>query len=273
MKFELHCHSWHSHGRKIIWEGTASPGQMVDALKKSGFGGLALTDHDSIAGWEGARRAAKSKGMVFIPGMEVSTLSGHMIAMGISEPVKPRLPLDDTIDLIHDQGGIAIAPHPFDVRGEGVRDEFIKADAVEVFNSLNLTRVENSLTRAKARKSGLPAVGGSDAHSIEMLGMTANIIEADDADSALRQIRKGNVRVEGRYTPVPVMVSWARRRMQLSYGDILKYMEKNYPRPKAALSRFMLDRFVSSDSRAWDALGYFSIGVSAVYSMLRLAVR
>ncbi|MBN2330203.1 MAG: PHP domain-containing protein, partial [Candidatus Aenigmarchaeota archaeon] len=136
MKFELHCHSTHSRGSKIKWEGTASPTQIAGTLKRLGFGGFAITDHDSIGSWHEARRAAKGLGLVFIPALEVSTLSGHLIALGISEQVKSGLTLEETIDLVHDQGGITVAPHPLDVREEGIRKEFHKADAVEVFNSL-----------------------------------------------------------------------------------------------------------------------------------------
>jgi len=273
MKFELHCHSWHSHGRKIPWEGLASPSQIVRALHKLGFAGFALTDHDSIAGWRDASQAAKRQGMVFIPGIEISTLSGHLIALGINDPVKRGLTLEETGELVHEQGGITIAPHPFDIRSEGIGDEFAKADAVEVFNSMNLTRIENMLARMEARKRSIPAVGGSDAHSLPMLGMTANLIEADDPDSALRQIKKGRVRVHGRYIPIPVIVDWARQRMRLSYADIEKYIEKNYSKPRAALARFLLRRFVNSDSWRWDALGYFAVSISTMYSVAGLAFR
>jgi predicted metal-dependent phosphoesterase TrpH len=272
MKFELHCHSTHSHGRKIKWEGMASPTRIAKVLHKLGFGGFALTDHDSIAGLSEASRAAKRLGMVFIPAMEVSTLSGHLIALGISERIKYGLTLDESIDLAHDQGGITVAPHPLDIRGEGVRKEFFKADAVEVFNSLNLTRVENALAAAKVRRMRMPAVGGSDAHNAAMLGLTANVMQAHDMDSALSQIKKGMVKVEGRYAPIPMIVDWARQRMKLSYPDILQYISKHYSAPKADLSRLLLRMFVNSESRVWYALGYFSVGVSTVYSMIRLAV-
>ena len=131
----------------------------------------------------------------------------------------------------------------------------------------NLSFLPKSL--AQAETPGMPAVGGSDAHCPGMLGLTANHIDAHDTEGVLRQIRKGKVRIEGRYAPVPVVVSWARERMSWSYDDILKYVEKNYSVPKAAVARFMLKRFVNSDSRLWDGLGYLSIGVSVLYSSLK----
>ena len=272
MKFELHCHSIHSHGRKIKWEGTASPSIIAKSLKEKGIQGFALTDHDSIAGWKESREAAKKLHLVFIPSMEISTLSGHLIALGINEKVQSRLSLEESIDRVHEQGGITVAPHPLDAREEGIRRDFRKADAVEVFNSLVITRVENAVMKAKARRMGLCAVGGSDAHTPEMLGMTTNTMDARDVDSALRMIKKGKVKVEGRYVPVPVIVRWARERMRMSYDEIISYVDKNYSRPKASFLKFMLRLFVNNETSAWNALGYFSVGVSTIYAMLKLAL-
>jgi len=273
MKLELHCHSWYSKGSKIPWEGLASPRDMVKDLKKKGFGGVAITDHNTIGGWKDAKAEAKRQGLVFIPGVEISTASGHLIALGVEKCTKAGLSLEETNDLVHRQGGITVAPHPFDLRGEGIGREFRKADAAEIFNSLNLTRIENGIAKKEISKVGMPAVGGSDAHSLEMLGMTSNIIEAHDADSVISQIMKGRIKVEGRYTSIPLVVSWVRERMKRSYDEVEMYTDKNYSAPKAALSRFMLRRFVGSTSRGWDMLGYFIIGLSTAYSTLRLAKR
>ena len=143
----------------------------------------------------------------------------------------------------------------------------------EIFNSLNLTRVENMVISRRARRLGKPSVGGSDAHSLEMLGMTSNHMDAQDMDSALKSIEHGDVRVEGRYVPVSVVVGWTRKRMRLSHADIRRYIEKNYSFPRAGVARFLLERFVSSESGVWNGLGSFAVGVSAVYSTLRISVR
>jgi predicted metal-dependent phosphoesterase TrpH len=272
MKFELHCHSWHSKGSKIPWEGVMSPEQIVRVVKRRGFGGVAITDHDSVESWKDARKAAKKQGIVFIPSVEISTASGHLIGMGVEDIVKRGMPLEETIERVHDLGGIAVAPHPFDLRSEGIGEGFMKCDAAEKFNSLNLSRIENRLSEKAINRAGVPAVGGSDAHCPGMLGLTVNHIQADDVDGAIREIKKGRVRVEGRYAPVPVVVSWARERMRWSYDDILRYVKKNYSWPKAPISRFFLKRFVGSDSVLWNGLGYFAIGTSVVYSVIRTVI-
>ncbi|MBN1896712.1 MAG: PHP domain-containing protein [Candidatus Aenigmarchaeota archaeon] len=266
MKYELHCHTYHSRGQKITWEAPMKPEEIFSILKKKGFSGVALTDHDTIKCWPEARKAARKHGMLFIPGVEVTSSSGHMLALGINEHVKSGMSVDETVDAVHSQGGIVVAPHPFDLRSEGIGEEFRKCDAGEVFNSLNLSRFENMISRRHVEKAGIPAVGGSDAHFPLMLGRTVNHINAETMDGVFSEIMKNRVRIDGSYTPIPVVVDWARERMRLSYEDIVKYVDRTYSPAKAKFAKFMLRKFVNSDSFAWDALGYFSIGTSVVYS-------
>lgn len=271
MKFELHCHSHHSRGKKIPVEATASPGEIVRALHAKGFSGVAITDHDKTEGWKEASAEARRLGMVFIPACEISSLDGHVIGLGLTEKVKRGMAAEETVDAIRSQGGIAVAPHPFDLRNEGLGRKFVACDAAEAFNSLNLTRIENGRAARQIRKARIAAVCGSDAHTPEMLGMAVNHIGASTPDEALRRIRKGEVRIEGGYAPVPVVVRWARQRMKLSYGDVIRYVDESYWKPKAVFSKFMIRRFVGSQSVFWYALGYASVGIATGYSALRAA--
>jgi predicted metal-dependent phosphoesterase TrpH len=271
MKFELHCHSRYSRGKNIPTEATASPGEIVRALRAKGFAGVAITDHDSIKSWKEASTEARRLGMVFIHACEISTLDGHVIGLGLTENVRRDTSAEEAIEEIRSQGGIAVAPHPFDLRNEGVGMKFSLCDAAEAFNSLNLTRLENGKAQRKIREAGIPAVGGSDAHALEMLGLTVNHIEASSAEEALSAIRKGKVRIEGSYVPVPAVVRWARQRMRSSYPEVIRYVDANYGMPRAVFSKFMLRRFVGSDSSLWNSLGYVSIGMATAYSALRAA--
>ena len=72
------------HSHTSVSDGTETPTQLVRAAVDAGIGTIALTDHDSTAGWEEARGAAVGAGIVVIPGMELSTNWGpasvHMLA-------------------------------------------------------------------------------------------------------------------------------------------------------------------------------------------------
>ena len=74
---DLHTHS-------AVSDGTETPTQLIRAAVAAGLGTVALTDHDSTAGWQEAFTAAEGTGLTVIPGMELSTNYGpasvHMLA-------------------------------------------------------------------------------------------------------------------------------------------------------------------------------------------------
>jgi predicted metal-dependent phosphoesterase TrpH len=86
---DLHSHSTAS-------DGTFAPADVVRLAKESGLVGLALTDHDTIAGLSEAAEAAKQLGIDFLPGIEISCevpkpATMHMLGYGVdinSEPLK-----------------------------------------------------------------------------------------------------------------------------------------------------------------------------------------
>ncbi|MGA7952269.1 MAG: PHP domain-containing protein [Gloeobacterales cyanobacterium] len=63
---ELHCHTTYS-------DGTYTPRELVYAAYESGVRALAITDHDTMAGWDEAMEAARGLGIEIVPGLELST--------------------------------------------------------------------------------------------------------------------------------------------------------------------------------------------------------
>lgn len=63
---DLHTHS-------SVSDGTETPAELVRAAIAAGLGTVAITDHDSTAGWDEAFAAAAGTGLTVIPGMELST--------------------------------------------------------------------------------------------------------------------------------------------------------------------------------------------------------
>jgi predicted metal-dependent phosphoesterase TrpH len=84
---DLHTHS-------SVSDGTQTPAELVRAAAQAGLGTVALTDHDSTAGWAEAARTADELGIGFVPGMELSTRFGwksvHMLAY-LFDPASPGL--------------------------------------------------------------------------------------------------------------------------------------------------------------------------------------
>ncbi len=73
---DLHAHS-------SVSDGTETPAQLIGAAVAAGLGAVAITDHDSTAGWDAACAAATGTGLTVIPGLELSTNFGpasvHML--------------------------------------------------------------------------------------------------------------------------------------------------------------------------------------------------
>jgi predicted metal-dependent phosphoesterase TrpH len=84
---DLHAHS-------SVSDGTETPAELIAAGVAAGLAVLAITDHDSTAGWVPAFEAAEGTGLTVLPGMELSTqLTGasvHLLGYLI-DPAHPRL--------------------------------------------------------------------------------------------------------------------------------------------------------------------------------------
>ncbi|MFB6166015.1 MAG: PHP domain-containing protein [Haloarculaceae archaeon] len=199
---ELHCHSSLSHdGRDPI-------DLLLGQAEAVGLDALAVTDHDEIEASLAAVERAAEYGLVGIPGMEVSSAAGHVLALGVRERVEAGLSFADTLDRIHDLGGIAVVPHPFQESRHGVlanvsQGALTAADAIEVYNSRLLTGRANRQAERFAREHGMPMTAGSDAHISEMVGQAVTNIDADEptVDGILDAVREGQTSVEGKRTP------------------------------------------------------------------------
>lgn len=76
VRIDLHVHSSAS-------DGTDPPAKVIERAAAAGLDVVALTDHDTVAGWDEAR-AARPGGLALVPGMELSCLldgrSVHILA-------------------------------------------------------------------------------------------------------------------------------------------------------------------------------------------------
>lgn len=270
MFFELHAHSCYSRGAKIPCEGLAKPEDIIRRAKALGLSGIAITDHRTTEAWKSASKEAKKEGILFIPGVELQTREGHLIALGITEPVENLLGLEESLERIHETGGISVAPHPFDLRGEGIGNLAFKADAVEIFNSMNIDKISNRFALSKFKNSKIPKVVGSDAHTTEMIGQSLNIMEAGDVDAVLKAILRGRIGFRTKYVSMDDVLNWARGRLKTSQKEVLDYTNSHYSFPKKWLYRKMLKKFLKTSNTPWWVLAQMSLQVSRVYGILKI---
>lgn len=196
---DLHIHTNFSK------DGESSVQQIIAAASAAGLDAIAITDHDSMDGYRAAREI--SSGILVIPGIEVSTMEGHLIALGIDSPPESGQSVLDTIQQVRREGGVTILPHPFHRYRHGValrcREAFSEADAIEIYNSRYVFAHANRYAMKLAQKQGRPVVAGSDAHHARFVGYGRTLVDAEkDIPSILDAIREGRTTPAGKKTPV-----------------------------------------------------------------------
>jgi predicted metal-dependent phosphoesterase TrpH len=196
LRLDLHVHTEDSYDADEPVE------RILERAAGVGLDGVVVTDHDAIRESRRAAALAPEYGLVGIPGVEVSTADGHLLALGVDERPPRDETLSTTVERVHTQGGVAVVPHPFQRSRHGARrDTVVEADpdAVEVYNALTLTGLRNRQTRVFAREHGFTGVGASDAHSASLVGRAYTELRVEEATQrgVLDAIREGRTRVVG----------------------------------------------------------------------------
>jgi len=221
IRIDLHIHSCYSE------DGKGTPREIIKRLRKLGLDGACITDHNTV---KGSLEALKEKidDFVIVPGVEISTLEGHILAIGVKEDIPRDMHVDETVDLILDASGVPVVPHLFRMMS-GIKRKNLdlivnKIGAIEVFNSCSLPKTNVKVAKV-AKELDLGGTGGSDAHDPEYAGYGYTIIDNSDysIDSVLSEIEKRKTWGEGRTLPLEVR----RKRMILS---IKQFFQRGFKR-------------------------------------------
>jgi predicted metal-dependent phosphoesterase TrpH len=178
---DLHIHTIYSY------DGTASVPAVLTRAKQVGLNVIAITDHDEIKGALQAFDLAPSFGIEVIPGIEITTAEGDLLALFVTERIEPGLPLMETIIKVGEAGGICIAPHPMakglgmkSLSGPAILQALHHPDTcrillgIETYNATALDRESNRCAQALAEECpGIAQVGNSDAHILQAIGLGA----------------------------------------------------------------------------------------------------
>ena len=138
---DTHVHTYFSGTTKYkalkFPESVTTPEEHVDRAMKNGYSVICITDHNTIKGGVRAKNYASGlDGIDVVIGSEINSREGEIIGLWLNEDVPKGLPIEETLDLIRSQGGVAIAPHPFSfyVHCLGERIFDFDIDSVEVLN-------------------------------------------------------------------------------------------------------------------------------------------
>lgn len=200
LKIDLHIHSQYSEDAK------GTPKEIIQSLQKKGINGMCITDHNTIKGSIEAIKIAP-KNFIVIPGSEISTKEGHIIALNIKENILPKQTIEITIEKIIDEGGIPIIPHVYR-NMSGIKKRKLnmlrdKIKSIEVFNSCSQP-ITNLKMAKLAKNNNFGGTGGSDTHEPQYAGYGYTTIDTNDnkIDSIISQIKNKKTWGEGKTLPM-----------------------------------------------------------------------
>jgi len=193
-------------------DGLSSIEKLLDSAERAGLDVVALTDHDDIRGAFEMRELAarRSSPVEVVPGAEVTTRSGHLLALWIEDEIPMFCSLAQALDLIHQAGGMAIAPHPLSYLtfsiGEGALRQIATygdgarmVDAIELRNPSYAGRVRAS--RALWLNNHVLRVaetGSSDAHHAALVGTCWTEFPGRTSEDLRDALRAQQTKAEGR---------------------------------------------------------------------------
>ncbi|UCD95797.1 MAG: hypothetical protein JSV35_04600 [Candidatus Bathyarchaeota archaeon] len=188
LKIDMHVHTERSYDSSI------SPQKLISHLRLNRFDGAVITDHDVVCDLRSFRDA---EDLVIIPGIEITTDLGHLIAFNVRTSIEAGQTVEETIAKIHDKGGLAIAPH-LGALFKGTRGLPLSRnlDAIEAINSAMFPFYAClRKSREIAAEYDLPQTGGSDAHFLNEVGIGYTLVESDrEVKAVAGALRKGNVK-------------------------------------------------------------------------------
>ena len=210
MLIDMHNHTSVSSPCSVL-----SVEELIETARRAGIDGVCVTDHIYIEGANLAQEYGRKVNYPVFRGIEVRSQMGDMLVFGFHHDIPEGISLDDLCWYVHEVGGVVIAAHPFHTTGganlytamQGLgMDLECDWDKLRVLRELDaIEGINGQVDEDVNAKAGLlaqflrkPTVGGSDAHSVDMVGTAATRFPHPiSTDDELVQALKS-----GQYTPV-----------------------------------------------------------------------
>ena len=215
---DLHTHTIYSY------DGTASVPAVLNRARQIGLDVIAITDHDEIAGALRALELATVYGVEVIPGIEVTTSEGDLLALNVTETIQRGLSLIETVRKAGELGGFCIAPHPM-AGGFGMKslsafsimnalrnpDVASVLIGIETYNATTIDKMSNHYARILADRLDIAQTASSDAHIIEAIGLGATEFEGHTAQDLITALQGKSVRQrkQKEWNSIHILGSWA----------------------------------------------------------------
>ncbi|MDD1671455.1 MAG: PHP domain-containing protein [Methanomicrobiales archaeon] len=166
LRLDMHVHSAFSRDSVVPVR------SIVRTWRRAGVLSL-VCDHNTIKGSRRIMDAIRTLNPE-VPELlaeEITTTSGEIVGLFLNEEIPPGLSADETLDLIQNQGGLSLVPHPFcRYRSQALHHHALeslieKIDIIEGFNARNVVDADNERASVFARERNKPISVGSDAHT------------------------------------------------------------------------------------------------------------
>ncbi len=196
LKADLHIHSNYSDGKSSIRE-------ILNVAIERRLDVISITDHDTVEGSLEALDVVREEHLpiIVLPGVEVTTAQGHMLAYGIRKNVDKGMEMKDAAELVRMLGGITSLAHPFQFYRHGaIRLRcFRVVDCVEVFNAKS-PWVFNGMSEFFRERFGKGKTAGSDAHKADFVGYGIALIDIEELslEGIMNALKMGRCDVRGR---------------------------------------------------------------------------
>lgn len=214
---DLHMHTTAS-------DGTATVKELLTfiARERPFLDVIAITDHDTLDASLWAYEHRDDYAFDIVPGLEVSSRDGHVLALWVTQPIAKHMDLRDTVAAIHDAGGVAVLAHPFHVQMNFVRHNALRywqhpgvlleveLDAIEGHNAGVAIPGSNIMARMLAKRAHLPVIGNSDSHTLGSVGSGYTRFPGHDAVALRTAINNQRTQAEGGTWPITEYIEYLR---------------------------------------------------------------
>lgn len=212
---DLHIHSTYSDGIHDI------PTILEHVASATDLRLIAITDHDCIEGSIEAQHLAPRYGLQAIPGQEVTTARGHLLALFTRESVPAGLSIPETVACVREQGGIAVLAHPYDYlcnspmrhRPRPTWEEWCNfgVDGLETLNGSQIDPTAGKRTFRLAKRLEVAEIGGSDAHEKSVIGVAQTLFPGHSPRDLRRAILDRTCLVTGGRWTARAYLGWFTR--------------------------------------------------------------
>ncbi len=193
---DLHIHSVHSDGTATV------DAILYHASVNTDLDVIAIADHDTLEGALEAQKLADRFRVEVVPGMEISTTEGHLLALYLETPVSAGMSYTDTAERVRLFGGLPFAAHPtallFASIGRRKLENIVERypgllAGIEAENGSTLHVRYNEAAQRLRWRSGLPGIGNSDAHVLNTIGSSYTVFPGKTAFDLRTALETGSI--------------------------------------------------------------------------------